>query len=444
MRAASYFLLSGGWHTTTFARYAETAAKIMACAALFSIILPTAFPNTFLTLFLVCSIIAGNYKFKLRLIIDNSIALLAIAIFLLFAVSLLYTTAPMDDALDSLGKHSKLLYIPLLLSAFHEQHWQRRGLVAFLSGAALMMLLSYVTLSGWSWESVYEGRHALVYSLDSINFYQDHTVFRNTINHGIIMAYAAYLYVHHALDEDRKAMRILLILLAVLASFNVLSMIASRTGQLLLVALMLLLVYQRYPGWKQILLALAVIPLLAVTVTTFIGHTQQRWWGGAVDVDVQGIQQGDYRGSLGKRLVWMKAGWDAFKRNSVWGGGVGSFNNEIAKYLQTEITETPVQIPEQYRTHNPDNDYVSMGVQLGAIGLFFLIVLFVQQWRISSRLPPFSSYAAQGMILVVVLSSFAHSFMYSRTRALFFILLTALCFSAYLSNQRTDDASSSS
>ncbi len=437
----------GGWHTTAFARHAETTAKIMACAALFCLFLPTAFPDTFLTLFLICSIAAGNYKFKLKLIIDNSVALLAIAVFLLLAVSLVYTTAPMDDAMDILGKHGKLLYIPLLLSAFHERHWQRRGLVAFLSGASLMMLLSYMTLSGWSWESVYQGHHILVLlnhplvDYDVINYYQRHTVFRNTINHGIIMVYATYLFAHHALDEDRKILRVFFILFAVLGSYNILLMIASRTGQVLWVILSLLLVYQCWPDWKRMVTVLAISSLLLGTSLSFSEYTIQRWGGGAaVQLDIELIGQGDYQGSLGQRLIWLQAGWDIFKRHPVVGTGVGSYENESAKYFHRKITRNPEQ-DYKYYTHNPDNDYVSIGVQLGAVGLLLWIAWFIQQWRISHRLPPFSSYAAQGMIVVVVLNIFAHSFMYSRTRALFFVLLTALFFSAYLSNRR-DDASS--
>ncbi len=440
MTTNSYFLLSGGWHTTAFAQYAETAAKIMACAALFSIVLPTAFPNTFLTLFLICSIAAGNYQFKLKLIIDNSVALIAIAIFLLFAISLVYTTAPMDNAMDILGKYGKLLYIPLLLSAFYERHWQRRGLVAFLSGALLMMLLSYMTLSGWSWESIYQGRHVLNKD-DTTDFYQQHTVFRNTINHGTIMVYAIYLFAHHALNEDRKILRIFFILFAVLGSYNVLLMVASRTGQVLWVVLSLLLVYQCRLDWKRMVLVLAISSLLAGTILLFSDHTKQRWGSGtAVQLDINFIQQSDYRGSLGQRLVWLQAGWDIFKRHPVVGTGVGSYENESAKYFHREIPRTPDQIPEQYSTHNPHNGYVSIGVQLGAAGLFLLFALFIQQWRISHRLPPFSGYAAQGMVVVVVLNIFAHSFMYSRTRALFFVLLTALFFSAYpASGERIED-----
>ena len=81
----------------------------MACAAIFSIVLPTAIPNIFLALFLISSIIAGNYKFKYQLILNNSIAIIAIGIFLLFVLGLLYTSAPIDDAQGMLKKYSKFI-----------------------------------------------------------------------------------------------------------------------------------------------------------------------------------------------------------------------------------------------------------------------------------------------------------------------------------------------
>ena len=132
----------------------------MACAALFSIVLPTALPNIFLALFLIFLIIGGNFKFKFELIITNSIALLCIGIFLLFVFGLIYTSASIEEALSMLKKYSKFMYVPLLLCAFHEQRWKKIGYISFISGVALMMFLSYMTLFGWQPESIYAGAYA--------------------------------------------------------------------------------------------------------------------------------------------------------------------------------------------------------------------------------------------------------------------------------------------
>ncbi len=397
----------------------------MACAALFSIVLPHGFPNTFLTLFLIFSIIGGNYKFKFKLIVNNSVALLAIAIFLLFVISLAYTSAPAEDTVRVLRKHGRYIYIPLLLGAFHEQYWKRIGYIAFLSGVTLILLMSYMLLLPWLPETIY-----LIspYYSGNIVGKDPHVPFHNYVVHGIFVAYAAYLYFHLALDTDNKIMRILFIVLAALASCNILLIVESRTAHVLWVVLILLLIYQHL-GWKHMVLGLVAIPVLAVTTVSFNDRALARW----VDLrdDLESIKQGDYNSSFGQRALWTEVGWDMFRDNPVLGTGVGSFKSELRKRLEVKR----VANPEEHYNHNPHNEYVSVGVQLGLTGLVFLIALYIQQWRISSHLVSFSNYAARGLVVVVVVSSIMGSITYPRAEGLFFVLLTALFFSAYPSNR---------
>ncbi len=411
------------WHTTKFAQTAETASKVMACAALFSIILPTALPGICLALFLLFSIIAGNYKFKLQLIVDNLIALIAIAIFILLILGLLYTSASIEDAQYMLKKYSKFIYIPLLLSAFHEQRWKQAGYIAFLSSMSLMLLMSYITLLGWSPESIYAGTYA--------GHDDEHIVFRSRIAHGTLMAYAAYLYIYHAIDNKR--FRVLFVTLAILASFNVLAMVASRTGQLLWIILMLLLICQNF-NWKQVILGLVIIPALMITVIYSSEVTKTR----AIRLynNMQLIKQGNYQSSVGRRIIWAQAGWDIFKRNPIVGTGTGSFETELKRYIQ----KNDIANGEHLHTQNPHNGYVSIGVQSGLVGLIFLAVLFIQQWRISANLPMLYRYIAQGMVVTIVMTNFLNSAIFSHTQGLFFATFTALLFSAYRSGNFNETA----
>ena len=400
------------WHSTKAAQCAETVSRVMACAAIFSIVLPTAIPNIFLALFLISSIIAGNYKFKYQLILSNSIAIIATGIFLLFVFGLLYTSAPIDDAQGMLKKYSKFIYIPLLLSAFYEERWKRYGYLAFLSGVSLTLLFSYMTLLGWSPESIYSGTYA---------GRDPHIIFRSRIAHGTLMAYAAYLFIHHAVDNKR--MRILFIALAVLASLNVLIMVASRSGQIIWVALMLLLIYQ-YFDWKRVALGLMIVPTLALAI--LLSSDLNRTRVTELYKDIELIREGNYATSLGVRVICAQAGWGIFRRNPILGTGTGSFDIEFRKYTQTR----EIKNVEYYYTKNPHNGFVSVGVQLGLAGLVLLIALFAQQWRISNKLPLLTNHMAKGMIVTVVIGNLLNSVIYSHTQGIFFAMLTALFFSS--------------
>ena len=407
------------WHLNKFAQFAETTSKIMACAALFSIVLPTALPNIFLALFLIFLIIGGNFKFKFELIITNSIALLCIGIFLLFVFGLIYTSASIEEALSMLKKYSKFMYVPLLLCAFHEQRWKKIGYISFVSGVTLMMFLSYMTLFGWQPESIYAGAY-------TGPAYDKYIVFRSRIAHATLVAFMAYLFIQHAIVNEHKLLKLSFVVLAILASINVLVMVPSRSGQVLWTTLMLLLIYQ-YFGWRRFILGLLIVPVLTIGILVSSDTTRIR----IVELknDIEQIQERDYRTSLGYRVIWAQGAWDIFKHNPIFGTGTGSFETEFKKYIDIQdIKNTPYRLYSK----NPHNGYVSIGVQLGIVGLIFLIMLFIQQWRVSYMLSIFGGYVAKGFIITVVVSNLMNSFIFSHTQGIFFAIFTALLFSAYL------------
>ncbi len=412
------------WHNTKLAEAAESTSKIMACAALFAIVLPTAVPNIFLALFLIFSIIAGNYKFKYQLIAENKVALIALCLFMMFVIGLLYTSASIDDALAVLEKYGKLLYIPILLAAFHQSQWKKIGYMAFLSGVTLMMLMSYLTLTGWSPESIYSGAYATVGD--------EHIVFRSRIAHGMLVAFAAYLFIHHAVNNKR--FRYVFIFLALLASYNALVMIASRSGQMVWIALMLLMIYQ-YLGWKITVLGSIIVPAFVIAILFSSDITRTR----IIELfdDMAFMQQGNYATSLGLRIIWARGGWDSFKQNPVFGTGTGSFGEEFKEYIQ----EQNIKNKKSLLTQNPHNEYVNIGVQLGLLGLMLLFLLFFQQWRISNQLPTLYNQIAKGMIVTILVGGLVNSVIATHTQGTFFAVLSALLYSAFLSHDMSQSKS---
>ena len=99
------------------------------------------------------------------------------------------------------------------------------------------------------------------------------------------------------------------------------------------------------------------------------------------------------------------------------------------------VQKKDVANKEYYYTQNPHNGYLSIGVQLGLVGLVFLIMLFIQQWRISNELSLFSNYVAKGMIVTIVVGNLMNSVIYSHTQGLFFVIFTALLFSSFQPNK---------
>src|SRR5919106_2228740 len=166
----------------------DRAAKWMAVATSFSLVVSTALCSVTMILFLGFWIAAGCYREKLRLIRANPIALWSVALFMMFFVGILYSSASVAESLETLRKYRELLYIPLLLTAFNEPQWQRRGYYAFFIAVASMLLLSYAKLLGLLPLGPPE---------------QEYTVFKNRIAHSILMAYLIYLSAQHFMHNSR-------------------------------------------------------------------------------------------------------------------------------------------------------------------------------------------------------------------------------------------------
>ena len=398
-----------------YSQYAENASKVMACAALFSIVLPTAVPNIFLGFFLVFWILAGNYKFKFDLVVNNPVAVLCIVIFLLFLLGLIYTSATTEDSLKLLKKYSKFLYVPLLLSAFTTPQWRRYGYISFLSGVTLMLLMSYMTLLGWSPDSIYSGAYSAARQVDPI-------VFRSRIAHSTLVAFAAFLFLIHAINNKR--FRIVFVALAVLASFNVLGMMTSRTGQVVWLSLMILLIYQRF-SWKYLVVGLIFVPILTVGTIFSFEKTRVRMYELVDDYEL--IVQNQYSSALGLRYIWAHTGLEIIKNNFLVGTGTGSYKEEFIKIIETR------NIPNKnaYTTMNPHNEYISIGVQLGILGLIAYLLLLIKQWMLSKYLPNSMGKIAQGMIITIAVGGLFNSVIYAHTQGIFFALFSALLFASY-------------
>ena len=386
----------------------------MACAALFSIVLPTAVPNIFLAFFLAFWILGGNYKFKFNLITNNPIAILCVVIFLLFLLGLIYTSATTEDSLKLLKKYSKFLYVPLLLSAFFNPQWRRYGYIAFLSGVTLMLLMSYMTILGWSPDSIYSGAYSAARQVDPI-------VFRSRIAHSTLVAFAAFLFLLHAIDNKR--FRIIFVVLAILASFNVLVMMTSRTGQAIWISLMILLIYQRL-GWKYLVISLILVPIFITGILFSIEKTKVRMYELVDNYEL--IKQKDYFSSLGLRYVWSHTGLEIIKNNLLFGAGTGSYKVEFIKTIEAK------NIPnkEKLATMNPHNEYISIGVQLGILGLIFYLILLLKQWMLSRHLTNSMDKIAQGMIVTIAIGGLFNSVIYAHTQGIFFALFSALLYSS--------------
>jgi len=375
----------------------------MAVATAFSLAVSTALCTVTMVLFLAFWIASGGYRAKLARIRAQPIALWSLALLLMLNLGVVYSSASLDQALDTLRSYRELLYIPLLLTVFNEEQWQRRGYYAFLVAMALTLILSYCKLFGWP--PLGPPKEA-------------YTVFKGRIAHGLLMAYAIYLWAEHFMQQGRW--RWLWGILAALGLVNLLLMIGGRTGHFVFFALIVLFMYRHW-RWQGLLASgLVVVGLaLAASYTSDIFRARM----GAMVNDLK-WPEAKVITSGRVRLEFYSNTLGLIMRHPVLGGGTGSFIPEYAELAKEKAL---------YPTDNPHNEFLLITTQVGLLGLVLLLMLGYRQWRMSYGLRPEYVAAAQGLVVTMAVGSLFNSLLLDFTEGHFYALLTGICYGSFKS-----------
>ncbi|MGH8603894.1 MAG: O-antigen ligase family protein [Gammaproteobacteria bacterium] len=379
-------------------RRCDEASRWMAVATAFSLVVSTALCTVTMMLFLVFWIASGGYRAKLAQIRTHPIAISSLALLLMLTLGVLYSSATIAQALDTLRSYRELLYIPLLLTAFNEQQWQRRGYYTFLVAMGLTLILSYCKLFGWPPLGPPE---------------QEYTVFKGRIAHGLLMAYAIYLWAEHFMQQGRW--RWLWGILAALGLVNLLLMIGGRTGYFVFFALIVLFMYRHW-RWRGVLASGMIVVGLALVAYYSSDIFRARM--GEMMLDLKGpVPEAVTPGRL--RLEFYSNTLGLIMRHPVLGGGTGSFIPEYAELAKEK---------DLYPTNNPHNEFLLITTQVGLLGLMLLLMLGYRQWRMSYGLRPEFSAAAQALIVTMAIGSLFNSLLLDFTEGHFYALLTGICY----------------
>jgi len=384
-------------------RRCDEASRWMAVATAFSLVVSTALCTITMVLFLVFWTASGGYRAKLARIRAQPIALWSSALLLMLMLGVVYSSASLDQSFDTLRSYRELLYIPLLLTAFNEEQWQRRGYYAFLVAMALTLILSYCKPFGW---------------LPLGPPKQEYTVFKGRIAHGLLMAYATYLWAEHFMQQGRW--RWLWGILAVLGLVNLLLMIGGRTGYFVFFALIVLFMYRHW-RWQGLLASGLVVVGLALVASYTSDIFQAR-----MEEMVNDLKRPEAKviTSGGVRLEFYNNTLGIIMRHPVLGGGTGSFIPEYAELAREKAL---------YPTDNPHNEFLLITTQVGLLGLVLLLMLGYRQWRISYGLRPEYIAAAQGLVVTMAVGSLFNSLLLDFTEGHFYALLTGICYGSFKS-----------
>ncbi len=399
-----------------YLEYTQRATLWAIIFASISINLPTAFMSVALVLLMFFWAISGDYKVKFEHICANPAALVAIALFALYALGTLYSSAPWGGRLGFLMKYQKLLFIPIIVSVLYSEKYRRYAINAFLITMMAVLVISYFKWLG------------LVPHHDLTD--QGYFVFKGRIAQSIFMSFAMYLMMYRAL-KSKGAIRYTWLLFGILAALNILFLVNGRTGQITMIALIVWFTFElwgvkSFKYWFGIIL-LGIFLHQAVTnlPSSRLMDIQQE----IADHQANGTQT-----SAGQRLEMYKNTISLIKKHPLFGGGTGSLENEyeeLAKNNKLELTRVP----------NPHNQFLLTLQEIGIFGFLMLALMWIVHWKVSYRMNIFQDgFALRGLILTIFIGSLFNSLLLDAGEGKFYCVLAGVLLSGYKSNEHSSDA----
>jgi O-antigen ligase len=383
---------------------AEQFSRHAAAFLGFSIPLSVALDNVLLALIALAWLAGGDFRRKFATIAANPAAISALALFGLLAAGLAWGSRYPGHGLSYLLKYIDLLFIPILVTVFRDAHTRERALRWFCAGMVVSFVVAELAASGMLAGNALLNRGA--------GFAVKHS-----ITHGLLSAFAAFVFALACARESRRPLQLLYGVLALVAVKNVAIIGISRTGYLVLTLLALYFFFAHFG--RRGLLAAALAG--ALSFAALYGASEQF----RERVDTVVVDQGNWRSkwtsreSVTVRIEWYRASLEVVRDHPVLGAGTGAFPRALTERAEGRKINAP----------NPHNEYLVIAMQIGLAGLALLVHLWWQQLRLAARLAtPVETHLARGLVIAIATGCLFNSFLLDHTEGLLYAWFSGLLF----------------
>lgn len=386
-------------------------------AAIYSLVLVfLAFPMSvamansllFLTLlFWLLSMQAGDWRPFFLQVWRNPVVRPALALTLLIVVAAFWSPAPWSEIGGYFKKYVKFLALPvfigLLVKREHRSHcWQAFGL-------AMLFTLASTWLNVW-----FEVPWSVT---NNQGFGMDHTVFKDHISQGIMMAFFVCLSAHWAFKAESRWYAAFWWAIAVLGSVSILFLSQGRTGYLSLVFSALIFAMVAMGGrLKALLGTVTVAAILLVVVYAVSPQFQERSALALKEARSSSLKSVT---SVGARIeVWRFMASSSTTRTLL-GEGTASYP-VLAKSYFEDPEFCAVVCP------HPHNQFLLFYFELGLLGLFLFFWFIFAIVRQAMMYQSTHRALMLAFVVTMLISNMTHSSLWLSTESHFFILITAL------------------
>lgn len=368
----------------------------------FAISLSTAADGILTALLLLAWLIAlpTHFRESLRTYANVKPALFGLMIFGMLVVSAAYSGVPWKVGFASAAKYLDLALIPIFVWAAAMPGVRSRTLYACAVAIALNLLVSYGTAVGF-WDSFPGTRTGPQYPVG----------FRLSITYSILVSLTGFAFLLVARDVRSRSRPAAIAALgfAIVCIHNVLFVVISRTGYLLMAAFLVYFMITVVRSRRSVLLA--ALMMTALFASAYVGSNAfpmrvqdvasevMRWKPSAPDETSIGLRMGYYRTTL-----------QMISERPLIGVGAGGFESAYAEAIRG--TGAPA-------TRNAHNDYLMIAVQAGIPAAILLVALYIMLWRDAARLStPLDRDLMRGLVMTMAFGGMANSLLMDHVEGL--------------------------
>ncbi|MDB5846204.1 MAG: O-antigen polymerase [Polaromonas sp.] len=326
-----------------------------------------------------------------------------------FAISLLWTVAPQDDALGSLVKYCKLLMVVLLLITIRERREAIYALGWFAAAQVFLLASSWMLFARipvpWA-----TSRVALT----------NYSVFSSYLDQGIISAVFAAVCWHLREHAPGRFGRKLAVATGLLALVNVFFVLPGRTAHMVSIALLSIAIMWELP--KKYRAIAVMLPFLIASILFFTSsNVRDRLTQVQTEVLAYSAKHKPDTSS-GIRLELWSTALETISAHPLAGTGIGSWSTQFNR-LEREKNPAHIDITGN---GNPHQEFLLWGVQLGIPGILLFTGLLVSMWRDTLKMATPCARALQSTLLALVVSCLFNSSLYDAQIGDFFCVLIGL------------------
>lgn len=283
-------------------------------------------------------------------------AYLPVVLFALMLLGVAWSILPFNDALKWVGPYGKLLLIPLLMaSAITPRQVLQIGL-GFLAACLLVLVLSYTSMvwptGPWQWFNA-PGVPVKDNAIQSECF--------------AFCGFGLLYFAWRCWTQTHYLRAGLIALLATLFFANIFMIFISRTGTLVMMSLLGLLLIQ-IAGWRRALWIGVPVLIVLVIALGSSARVQSRIAEVAKGFSEHG-QSNESQSTSSRLDFWTKA-WSFAQIAPLSGHGTGSIR---PLYQSRELTAPS---PYGSATADPHNQFLHVVLQIGLLGGFVLLAMW--------------------------------------------------------------------